>query len=392
MGAPWLTTQLLTYLGNKRALLGPIGEAVGQVQQRLGGRRLRGLDAFSGSGAVSRLLKERCHQLLSNDLETYAGVLGRCFLANRSQVDLVLLEDWVARLNAEVNGAILPRGFIAELYAPRDDRAIAAGERVFYTADNARRLDDYRRRIPSAPPELADFLLGPLLVAASIHANTAGVFKGFYKDRATGLGRFGGTGEDALTRIQGRIELRAPMLSEVEAEVEVTTMDANALVRERGDFDLAYLDPPYNQHPYGSNYFMLNLLVDYARPSEVSPVSGIPPDWRRSAYNRRREAAEVLEDLLQHLDARFLLVSYNDEGFVSPKAMRSLLTSLGSVDEFRTSHPAFRGSRNFDKRSLSVTEHLFVVERRSRRPRVRPTRASTASKRGAGVADSTRVK
>ena len=36
--------------------------------------------------------------------------------------------------------------------------------------------------------------------------------------------------------------------------------------REYADLDLAYFDPPYNQHPYGSNYFMLNLLVHYRRP------------------------------------------------------------------------------------------------------------------------------
>ncbi|MEL6183672.1 MAG: DNA adenine methylase [Myxococcota bacterium] len=360
--APWLTAQLVTYLGNKRALLGPIGEGLARVRRRLGGRRLRGLDAFAGSGAVSRLLKESCHALVSNDLETYAGVLGRCFLANRSSVDQAELESWISELNRWVAEEPLPRGFIADLYAPRDDTAIAPGERVFYTSDNARRLDDYRRRIEGAPRELRDLLLGPLLVAASIHANTAGVFKGFYKDRTTGLGRFGGTGQDALSRIRGRIELRAPLLSEIEADVEVTTLDANALVRERGEFDVAYLDPPYNQHPYGSNYFMLNLLVDYVRPEGISQVSGIPPNWQRSAYNRRRQASSALEDLLGHLDARFLLVSYSDEGFVPSSEMRALLEGRGRVEEFKTSYPAFRGSRNFERRSLSVTEHLFLVE------------------------------
>ena len=54
--------------------------------------------------------------------------------------------------------------------------------------------------------------------------------------------------------------------------------------------DLLYLDPLYNQHPYGFNYFMLNLLCDYRRPERISRVSGIPRDWNRSPYNGRRTA------------------------------------------------------------------------------------------------------
>ena len=94
------------------------------------------------------------------------------------------------------------------------------------------------------------------------------------------------------------------------------TGDANELARELPALDLAYLDPPYNQHPYGSNYFMLNLLVQYERPTAVSRVSGIPTDWNRSRYNRRAEAAGALFELAAACPARFLLISYNSEGFI----------------------------------------------------------------------------
>ena len=39
--------------------------------------------------------------------------------------------------------------------------------------------------------------------------------------------------------------------------------------------DIAYLDPPYNQHPYGSNYFMLNLIASYKKPSQISNSKGV---------------------------------------------------------------------------------------------------------------------
>jgi adenine-specific DNA-methyltransferase len=234
---------------------------------------------------------------------------------------------------------------------------------VFYTKANARRLDNYRRLIDTAPPRMRDLLVGPLLSEASIHANTAGVFKGFYKNRESGLGQFGGSGRDALPRILGEIKLEAPILSAFECDCQVFQEDANALVPRLRALDLAYIDPPYNQHPYGSNYFMLNLLVHYERPTQLSRVSGIPANWRRSDFNVRARALPVLGELLRAIDAPFLLVSSNDEGFIPPADMHSMLRTFGSVRVVKARYNAFRGSRNFDRRPVHVTEHLFLVER-----------------------------
>jgi adenine-specific DNA-methyltransferase len=360
----YLSSQLVTYIGNKRALLGNIALALESVKARLGKRKLRALDAFAGSGVVSRFLKAHCDHLASNDIEDYAEVLARCHLANRSDVDLREISARVAALNAGVDDAPLPRGFIEELYAPADEANITRRDRVFYTRANARRLDNYRRMLDAMPERQRILLLGPLLARASVHANTAGVFKGFYKNRRTRAGQFGGSGSDALGRILGAIVLDVPVLSRFECEVEVSRRDANALARELRDLDVAYLDPPYNQHPYGSNYFMLNLVANYRRPVEVSTVAGIPVDWKRSGYNVRSRSLPLLRDLAETLDAKFLLVSFNDEGFIAPGAMRAMLGRLGTVDVIETQYNAFRGSRNFDNRPIHVTEQLFLVEKR----------------------------
>jgi adenine-specific DNA-methyltransferase len=334
------------------------------VKRRLGKKRLRVFDAFAGSGVVSRLLKAHASLLISNDFEDYAAVVGRCYLRNRSTVDSRHLARLVDDLNARVDNERFSTGFIEELYAPKDENRITAEDRVFYTRDNARRLDNYRRMLPSVPLDLREMVLGPLLSEASIHANTAGVFKGFYKDRRTGIGRFGGSNGDALLRIRGPIRLAPPVLSRFECDVEIMQSDANSAAREVGDLDLTYIDPPYNQHPYGSNYFMLNLLVHYQRPKRISQVSGIPTDWRRSGYNTKAESLNLLRDLLHALDSRFLLVSFNDEGFVKPDAMTALLKHVGSVQMVEVPYNTFRGSRNLRNRDIRVTEHLFLVERK----------------------------
>ena len=359
----YLTRQLITYIGNKRGLLGFIGKSVEQVKNRIGKNRLRIFDAFSGSGVVSRYLKSHAETLISNDLENYAATVARCYLRNHSEVDWDSINATVADLNVRVASERLPMGFIERLYAPRDEQNIRQEDRVFYTRENARRLDHYRQLIDEAPTEYRDLLLGPLLSSASIHANTAGVFKGFYKDRQTGIGQFGGSGKNAISRITGEISLHAPVLSRFECESIVYQEDANAAAKQIKGIDLAYIDPPYNQHPYGSNYFMLNLIAGYQEPTEVSRVSGIPKQWQRSGYNIRDQSLPLLVDLLENLDVRFLLISFNNEGFISPSEMLATLQRLGNVETFEIKHNTFRGSRNLSGRQIHVVERLFLVEK-----------------------------
>jgi adenine-specific DNA-methyltransferase len=359
----YLSKQLITYIGNKRSLLGHIDKAVFRVKERLAKTRLRIFDAFAGSGVVSRFFKRHAERLVSNDLENFAAVAGRCFLRNHSSVNQGSLRNMVDDLNGQVESTEFAPGFIEHLYAPADESDITTTDRVFYTRDNARRLDNYRRLLDGVDPAYRDLLLGPLLSETSVHANTSGVFKGFYKDRATGVGKFGGSNGDALVRIKGRIELDVPVLSRFECDVEVHQQDANTLAGQLRGLDLAYFDPPYNQHPYGSNYFMLNLLVDYQKPELISKVSGIPADWQRSDYNVRSRCFSRLAELIRAVDASFVLVSFNDDGFITPNEMRQLLAQIGRLEVIEIPYNTFRGSRNLRGRSIHVTEQMFLVEK-----------------------------
>lgn len=360
----YLTTQLITYIGNKRSLIHVIGKALDQVRSRLNKNKLRAFDAFSGSGVVSRFLKAHSSSLFANDIEDFATAISKCYLTNRHTIDLSELYDILEFMNHNAETVDLQTGFIEELYAPADETNITRNDRVFYTKSNARRIDNYRRLIDRFPTRYRYLLLGPLLCKASVHANTAGVFKGFYRDRKTRVGRFGGTGSDALRRILGTIVIEPPVLSNYDCDYFVFQDNANSIAKQISNLDVTYVDPPYNQHPYGSNYFMLNLIVNYQRPREISQVSGIPADWKRSHYNVRTRALPALRDLLDSLESKFLIVSFNNEGFISRSEMLSLLQSLGDVQLYETRYNAFRGSRNFNNRSIHVIEQLFLVERR----------------------------
>jgi adenine-specific DNA-methyltransferase len=359
----YLSRQLITCLGNKRRLLGFIGTALEKVKARLGKKRLVLFDLFSGSGVVSRFFKRHAELLLVNDIEAYAEVISRCYLANRTELDLERLRTVHGELVTKLDEDSLEPGFISELYAPRNDGEIRDGERVFYTARNARFLDTACRLIRELEEPLRPFFQAPLLAEASVHANTAGVFKGFYKDVRTGRGRFGGGGADALNRILGGIELPFPVFSDFCCPARVFRGDANQVAAEAPEADLAYLDPPYNQHPYGSNYFMLNLLVNYERPHVISAVSGIPQNWNHSDYNSKKKAAAALSGLVSTLRAKYLLISFNSEGFILPEAMTAMLSRIGTVETLETPYNTFRGSRNLRNRQLHVKEYLFLVEK-----------------------------
>ena len=384
--AEFLQSQLITYIGNKRALLDFIGQGVGEVQTKIGRTKLSCLDVFAGSGIVSRYLKQYASSITVNDLEQYSGIINRCYLSNKSEINIDELQKLHASLCKKIDrrmaaleksaSGFKSAGFISELYAPASEDNIEKGERCFYTPYNAAYLDLARQLIEKeVSPELRDFFIAPLLSEASIHANTAGIFKGFYKNSKTGRGQFGGNGRNALSRIRGKISLPFPVFSEFNCKSRVFSCDANSLVLDEalydkafttgGVFDLAYFDPPYNQHPYGSNYFMLNLIADYQRPDaeNISRVSGIPRDWNRSDYNKKRRVAEVFVELVRNVRARFVLVSFNSEGFIPKDEMIELLSSCGKVKVLEADYNAFRGSRNLSGREIHVKEFLFLVEK-----------------------------
>lgn len=361
----YLKSQLITYLGNKRALLPAIGRILDQIRHSLGGQRLRTADLFSGSGVVARLLKQHSSVLYVNDLESYARVLSECFLANTKEAPLQRVQESVERLNSRADRGEFLDGFIREMYAPADEESITTSDRVFYTVENARRLDSYIQWVLEEEAELRPFLLGPLMSKASVHTNTAGVFKGFYKNPDTKAGQYGGKGQHALSRIRGQIRLETPVLSSFETETHILQADTTALAESLPALDLVYLDPPYNQHPYGANYFMLDFLTNYEKPETVSRVSGIPTDWNRSDFNIRSKALESLQKTIDGLSSTYILISFNDEGFITPPEMRNLLASRGELSEFSIEYNTFRGSRNLRDRSEKVNEHLFLLEKRT---------------------------
>lgn len=360
----FLTTQIITYLGNKRSLIGNIEKEVEEIKNKLGKEKIICADIFSGSGIVARMLKKYSSKLIVNDLENYSTLINSCYLINKNEYPYKICTKLRDQIEKYCAAKKYP-GIIAENYAPQDDNNILRGERVFYTHENAVLIDTYRKLIDDIIEEekLKKFFLAPLVTEASIHVNTSGVFKGFYKDKNTGIGCFGAAGKNALTRIFGKIELKEPVFSNFISELEIYQKDAVELSKELMELDIAYLDPPYNQHPYGSNYFMLNLIIKNKLDVEISKVSGITQNWNRSAFNKSYSALKSMEEIIINLQAKFIIISYNSEGFITFNDMSEMLRKYGKVKTVEITYNTFRGSRNLRSRNIHVSEYLFVLEK-----------------------------
>ena len=368
----YLTSHLITYIGNKRRLLSFIENAVYDIRKELGKNKVTIFDGFSGSGCVSRLFKYDAEHLYVNDIEPYSEIINKCYLANKSEVDIKKIKKHIDDLNKNklYNSEM---GFIEKNYAPKNDNEIEEGERVFYTNKNAKIIDNIRRNIEETEDkEIIPFLLAPLLVKASIHANTSGVFKGFHKK--DGVGHFGGKGENALLRIKSDIKLDYPVFCKHECKVTINRGDTNDIILDLPEVDIAYYDPPYNQHPYGSNYFMLNIINDYNEPDIQDGVSGILKDWKRSAYNKRQQAEEALNDLVSKTKAKYIIISYNDEGIIPVNVFKDIIEQYGVVKKRQKSYTTYRGSKNLgknklllsgEKKNTKVKELLWILEKKS---------------------------
>jgi adenine-specific DNA-methyltransferase len=376
----YLKKHLIAYIGNKRALQGFLASVFTSLPLEPG--RTVFLDPFAGSGAVSRLARTLGYAVLANDWEFYAYVLNRAHLATERRELPELFrehggaEALLARLNARAEKPPAEE-YIARHYAPADTgRADYRSERLFYTRENGLRIDALRAEIERIYPgfDLAGraarekfLLLASLLYQAATHTNTSGVFKACHKG-------FGGHGRDALKRIMAPVRLELPVLVDGAAPAEAFCLEAESFARGRSG-DICYLDPPYNQHQYGSNYHLLNTIARWDRPpvsgerradGSLRHKAGIRRDWTatRSAYCYAKSALPALRGLLESLDTRFVALSYNSEGIIPLEGLLDILSGQGGLEAYSSDYVKYRGGRQSLARQVHNVEILLVLDRR----------------------------
>ncbi len=330
---------MIKYIGSKRALLGHVTGAAAGVLPRGG----RVCDLFSGTARVGHALKKSGFQVWSNDHNAYAHALATAYV----QADR---ERWVERA----------QGVLDELRAVRPragwfTRAFCEEARYFHP-DNGARIEAMRERIEAMDlePELKAIVLVSLMEAADRVDSTAGVQMAYMKRWAP--------------RALKPLELRLPdILPSVGAPCRATRGDAVEIAAEV-EADLVYLDPPYNQHSYLANYHVWESLVLWDRPETYGVANKrIDVKTRKSAFNSRPGIGPALKAVVERVKAPNLIVSFNDEGYLSRADLVEMLSARGHVQVVEIAHPRYVGARigihNPKGEKVGVVGRLRNIER-----------------------------
>ena len=294
---------MIKYLGSKRRLVPVLGEMFSAS------KATTALDLFTGTTRVAQEMKRRGGLVTGVDTARYAEVFGKCWIeTDADHVDLVGLADALAHLDA------LPgvTGYVTETFCVQSR---------FFQPHNGERIDAIRDAIDR---EFGDSPLRPILLTALILAadrvdSTAGMQMAYIKAWAP--------------RSFNRMTLRMPEL--LSGSGRAVRADASTAGAALGTFDLAYLDPPYNQHRYFTNYHVFETLVAWDQPEHYGVackrLDSRSPETR-SIFNDKKQFPAAIAATIASVDAEVLVLSYNNEAWVSLLQLREMLSRFPHVE------------------------------------------------------------
>ena len=362
----YLKEQIITYMGNKRKLLNHIEDQILIIKNILQKDKLTSADAFSGSGVVSRLLKTHSTNLYTNDIAGYSKTLNECYLFSPNEKEKKKIDELIKKANTYVETNPDVPAYISKHWAPNNDKNIEQGERVYFTNENAKRIDAYKYFIDNyVENKYKSILLANLIVKASIHTNTNGQFSAFYKNGS--VGAYGGKNKIDLQRITKKIKLEMPLFEVNKCKINISQCDTNLWVKNLPKVDLMYLDPPYNKHPYVIYYFLLDIINNWNSEQNIpNTTRGQPKNWQTSEYNSFTHAEKAFTDLINNINAKFILLSYNNGGIIPLEKIQTILEKKGKVEKIPVQHKTYnrlKGIANYKKKSEkeSIKEYMWLV-------------------------------
>lgn len=308
--------RVIKYLGSKRRL---VPQLVAIAQAIPGARTV--LDLFTGSTRVAQGMKAAGFTVTANDLASYSAVLAEAFIAtDGARVRRARLEGILDELNA------LPgeRGYVTATFCE---------EARYFQPMNGARIDAIRAAIDGMALTRSEraIVMTSLLLAADKVDSTTGLQMAYLKQWSA--------------RSAKRLTLEMPAL--LPGKGRALQEDARVCVARPESYDLAYLDPPYNQHSYYSNYHVWETLVRGDAPATYG-IARKREDCRttKSAFNQRAKAWNALRDVVMGVKARHVMLSFSDEGFFTEQAIRAMLAErFDAVAMVPVDSPRYVGAR-----------------------------------------------
>ncbi len=294
---------MIKYLGSKRALL-PILEKIFQASGAS-----TALDLFTGSTRVAVAMKQRGIEVTAVDTASYSEVLAKTFIElDADSVALKELSAAIERLNSQPGYT----GYFTETFC---------NQARFFQPKNGERIDAIRDLIESDYKQswLYYPLLASLLMAADKVDSTTGVQMAYLKTWSR--------------RSFSPLELKIPEL--IRGSGHAVKADANEVIDSLAAVELAYVDPPYNQHRYFGNYHIWETLVRWDQPEHYG-IANKRIDTRdsinRSEFNSKLTMPLALKTLISKLDTQTLVLSYNNESWLSRRELSDMCKRFESVE------------------------------------------------------------
>lgn len=307
---------MIKYLGSKRRLVPVLTRLCEAADAR------SALDLFTGTTRVAQAFKRAGAHVTAVDTARYSDVFARTYVATDARtVDVGELRAIIDDLNARPG---VP-GYFTETFCERSR---------FFQPFNGARVDAIRDAIERehAGTSYHPILLTSLLEAADRVDSTTGVQMAYVKEWAP--------------RSYLPLTMRVPEL--LSGDGVAIRGDALDVAPQLPPADLAYLDPPYNQHRYFTNYHVWETLVAWDAPEHYGVACkrvDARDDVTKSVFNRRRLMPDALRRVVASVRARVVVVSYNDESWVGADELRELCAVHGHVEMLAFDSRRYVGAR-----------------------------------------------
>lgn len=335
----------MRYIGNKESMVEEIDSF---IESRVESEEpLTLFDAFCGTGAVSDRLKNKFNLVINDNLK-WATV----YTAGRLYAPSCHFErlgfDPFAFLNQSDEKV---QGFIYKNYAPTES------SRMYFTPENAARIDYFRKQIEEWHKNKllseAEYmlLLASLVESVSRVSNTAGVYGAFLK-------KWDG-------RALKPIEFIKPAYNACDSLNIKIYNDKTENIISDVKCDILYLDPPYTQNQYGTQYHLLETLILNDHPS-VSKVTGSRPVMpMRSDWSKEYKAHILLDKIIANTTARYIVMSYNNDGLMSKEYIEAVMKRYGKPETYCCKKISYKKYQNWKSQNHKEHfEYLFFVEKK----------------------------
>ena len=304
-------------------------------------------DAFCGTGAVSDRLKNKFNLVINDNLKWATVYTAGRLYASSCHFERLGFDPF-AFLNQSDEKV---QGFIYKNYAPTES------SRMYFTPENAARIDYFRKQIEEWHKNKllseAEYmlLLASLVESVSRVSNTAGVYGAFLK-------KWDG-------RALKPIEFIKPAYNACDSLNIKIYNDKTENIISDVKCDILYLDPPYTQNQYGTQYHLLETLILSDHPS-VSKVTGSRPVMpMRSDWSKEYKAHILLDRIIANTTARYIVMSYNNDGLMSKEYIEAVMKRYGKPETYCCKKISYKKYQNWKSQNHKEHfEYLFFVEKK----------------------------